>query len=365
MTNEVQTYQAHQQEIALRTPQQVIQQLQAVQSLMKEAMVDKQDYGTIPGCGDKPTLLKPGAEKLCAMFRLGMKIVSENVKDLAGGHREYETTAEVFHQPTGCTVCHGVGVATTMESKHRFRTGGGEVTGLDVPKSYWDTRRDNHAEAAKQLAQLANEAGYDGTKFGTKKDDAGMWKISTFGDKIENDNPADCYNTVRKMAKKRAFVDAVITATNASCIFTQDIEDTAIPPQQEAPSQPPSQANYTPRSNPPTPPPTPSSDAQKGVEYSGTINEVVVLKEGNKNGRTWVKLGIVVTTDNGVKTFATFDKGMADYAAAHAGQACQVRAEQNKYKELEALYISAENMPSSDIQDTDLSDDTIDDIPFV
>ncbi len=43
--------------------------------------------------------------------------------------------------------------------------------------------------------------------------------------KLENDNPADDYNTVLKMAKKRALVDAVLTATAASDIFTQDLED--------------------------------------------------------------------------------------------------------------------------------------------
>lgn len=32
-------------------------------------------------------------------------------------------------------------------------------------------------------------------------------------------------NTVLKMAKKRAFVDAILTATGASGVFTQDIED--------------------------------------------------------------------------------------------------------------------------------------------
>ncbi len=41
----------------------------------------------------------------------------------------------------------------------------------------------------------------------------------------ENPDIADTYNTVLKMAKKRAFVDASLTATAASDIFTQDVED--------------------------------------------------------------------------------------------------------------------------------------------
>jgi ribosomal protein L12E/L44/L45/RPP1/RPP2 len=44
-------------------------------------------------------------------------------------------------------------------------------------------------------------------------------------DKVENDNPADVYNTVLKMAKKRAQVDATLTATGTSDLLTQDIEE--------------------------------------------------------------------------------------------------------------------------------------------
>jgi hypothetical protein len=43
--------------------------------------------------------------------------------------------------------------------------------------------------------------------------------------KIENPDIADTYNTVLKMAKKRAYVDATITAAAASDMFTQDMED--------------------------------------------------------------------------------------------------------------------------------------------
>jgi hypothetical protein len=75
------------------------------------------------------------------------------------------------------------------------------------------------------LKDLANKAGFAGDKFGTKKDDAGIWMITTHGEKVEHDNPADYYNTCLKMAKKRAHVDAILTATAASDIFTQDIED--------------------------------------------------------------------------------------------------------------------------------------------
>lgn len=52
--------------------------------------------------------------------------------------------------------------------------------------------------------------------------------------RVEHDNPADYYNTCLKMAKKRALVDAILTATAASDIFTQDVEDMDIElPQQQ------------------------------------------------------------------------------------------------------------------------------------
>jgi hypothetical protein len=39
------------------------------------------------------------------------------------------------------------------------------------------------------------------------------------------DNPADIYNTCLKMAKKRSLVDAVITTTGCSDLFTQDLDE--------------------------------------------------------------------------------------------------------------------------------------------
>ena len=58
--------------------------------IMAGAMVKGEDYGVIPGTGSKPTLLKPGAEKLCVLFKLSTKIET-TMRDLGRGHREYET----------------------------------------------------------------------------------------------------------------------------------------------------------------------------------------------------------------------------------------------------------------------------------
>jgi hypothetical protein len=43
--------------------------------------------------------------------------------------------------------------------------------------------------------------------------------------RLDNDDPYTLANTVLKMAKKRAQVDATLTVASLSEIFTQDIED--------------------------------------------------------------------------------------------------------------------------------------------
>ena len=58
--------------------------------------------------------------------------------------------------------------------------------------------------------------------------------MSQVAGRVENSDLADTYNTVLKMAKKRALVDATLTATAASDIFTQDLEDYTPPEVAEA-----------------------------------------------------------------------------------------------------------------------------------
>ena len=183
-------------------------QINLIQQVMRETMKDGEHFGVIPGCGKKPSLLKPGAEKLSTVFRLAP---SYDIKrgDLANGHREYEITCKLTHISTGQVVGEGVGSCSTMEAKYRYRTGEVTPTGKPVPKEYWDNR---------------DQKIIGGKGYSTKKVD-GKWQIVEQGERVEHDNPADHYNTVLKMAKKRAHVDAVLTATAASDIFTQDVED--------------------------------------------------------------------------------------------------------------------------------------------
>ena len=195
--------------------QQLLGQVQLIQQVMVATMRDGEHFGKIPGCGDKPTLLKPGAEKLCLTFRLAPAYAVEE-KQLDRGHREYRVLCTLSSILSGAFVGQGVGICTSMEAKYRFRVGQGEPTDKPVPRAYWDLRQEDPAKAQECIG---------GKGFSTRKIEGKGWMICKGGEKTEHDNPADHYNTVLKMAKKRALVDAVLTATAASDIFTQDLED--------------------------------------------------------------------------------------------------------------------------------------------
>jgi hypothetical protein len=190
-------------------------QLDHVHGVMKQVMVEGEDYGTIPGCA-KPCLLKAGAEKLSLTFRLVPRYTGEREPvELGNGHREYVIHCSLFNSQ-GDALGEGLGSCSTMESKYRYRTGPRESTGKPVPKEYWDKRNSDPKGAQELLG---------GKGFCVHKGESGVWEVCVQGEKVENPDIADQYNTVLKMAKKRAYVDAVLTRTAASAIFTQDIDD--------------------------------------------------------------------------------------------------------------------------------------------
>lgn len=193
------------------TVDQLVGQIEKVQDAMRRAMVDGEHYGVIPGTG-KPSLLKPGAEKLCLLFRLAPTYEITR-REPHIGHVEYEVLCQLRHIESEKLIASGVGLCTTMESRYRWRKG-------------------SHAcPHCGESAIIKGKEEYGGGWLCWKKKDGCGAK---FGDEafslddlkaIENPDLADSYNTVLKMAKKRAHVDATLTATAASDIFTQDMEE--------------------------------------------------------------------------------------------------------------------------------------------
>lgn len=177
------------------TAQEIQANARLIQEVMKAVMKDKIHYGTVPGCGDKPTLLKPGAEKILSTFRIA---VFPEIKDLSGMDSiRYQVITKGVFTGNGTPVelgC-GVGECSSEEEKYKWRKA--------VGKEFDETPEDRKRKKWK--------------KGGYGKPDYQEAQVRT--------NPADLANTILKMAKKRSIVDLTLTVTAASDCFSQDIED--------------------------------------------------------------------------------------------------------------------------------------------
>jgi hypothetical protein len=293
--HEIQTYQGAPPPLALS---EVRAQVNLIQEIMREVMKEGDHYGVIPGTTGKPSLLKPGAEKIIMTFRL-VPDPQVDVIDLPNEHREYRVRVALTTQ-NGVFLGAGVGSCATMEGKYRFRTGPSELTANPVPKEYWDIRRENPAKAQAILG---------GKGFTPKKDDNGMWVIAIQGAKVEHENPADYYNTCLKMAKKRALVDACLTVTAASDIFSQDLDDDDIATLT-------GKNGETPAGKEPIKQPAKkqTNGKQEPLTAKGNIEDVTV-KSGTGAKGEWTRYGVRI---NGV-TYGTFDAAIGDIAEQYKG----------------------------------------------
>lgn len=133
--------------------------IRMLQEYVREHMVEGEDFGVIPG-GTKPTLFKPGAEKLNAIFGLAPMVeVTNRLEDWERGFVSYEVKVTLINKRNGQKEAEGVGACNSAEKRYRTQ------------------------------------------------------------------DAANIANTILKMGKKRALIDATITATRASGLFTQDLED--------------------------------------------------------------------------------------------------------------------------------------------
>ena len=156
------------------SPAEVTRRTEMLRDYVKNHMTVGEDYGVIPG-GNKPTLFKPGAEKLNAVFGLSPMVeVSNRVEDWDNGFVAYEMKVTLLNKRTGGVEAEGIGSCNSRERRYK------------------------------------------------------------------NQDAAGIANTVLKMAKKRALVDATLSATRASGMFTQDLEDIEFESDK---------GNYSPRNN--------------------------------------------------------------------------------------------------------------------
>jgi hypothetical protein len=210
---------------------QVSAALKLIHDVMRECMEEGKDYGKVPGCGEKPGLFQPGAQKLSMMFQLNPEVKDEVISDYPNFHRGYRLVVRVTNGPK---FADGVGECSTMESKYRFRNGS-----LVCPECGKESVLKSKNPGEGWFCW--SKKGGCGAKFATDDESISKQNVG----KVENENPADHWNTCRKMAFKRAFVHAIINATNTSELWSQDLEDlagngvVAAPERSEAPKTPP------------------------------------------------------------------------------------------------------------------------------
>lgn len=227
---------------------QAVERRNAITQYVKQLMVNGTDYGKIPGI-EKPTLLKPGAEKLVTFFGLSPEFIcEERVEDWTGADHKGEA---FFYYRYKCRLTRnskligeGVGSCNSWEAKYRYRW----VRESDVPEGMDRTKLPKRDGSSTEFEFAINKAETTG-KYGkpieywqkfkdaiaagtavygmrkTSKGESPAYTIPDVQYRVPNTDAADVVNTIQKMSQKRALIAAVLIGVNASEFFTQDVED--------------------------------------------------------------------------------------------------------------------------------------------
>lgn len=198
------------------TVDDLVAQADKIKQVMDRAMKSGVHYGTIPGIS-KPTLLKPGAETLNVLLRLAPSYHSERVFH-DDGHLTVISKCTLTHIPSGLVIAEGEGLCSTREAKYAYRQGK-----RTCPKCGADAIVRSPRKSAYFC--ISNEGGC-GERYAFNSEHAKVLDGQDVG-RADNPDLPDTWNTVLKMADKRALVAAVLNGTAASDVFTQDVEDSA------------------------------------------------------------------------------------------------------------------------------------------
>lgn len=196
--------------------EKLLERVDKIKEVQARVMKQGQHYGKVPGV-DKPTLLKPGAEILGLTFQLAPEFAIEDRWD--GPHLECVVTCKLIHAPSETFVGSGIGSCSTRESKYAWRKAERECPACGEPAII----KGKAEYGGGWLCWNKPEKGKHGC--GAKFPDGDESIELQQTDRVPNPDIADQYNTIRKMACKRAHVAAILFVTCASEIFTQDVED--------------------------------------------------------------------------------------------------------------------------------------------
>jgi ssDNA-binding Zn-finger/Zn-ribbon topoisomerase 1 len=175
-----------------KTLKDKLQAIQHFQSLVQSSLIKDMDYGIIPGV-KKPSLYQPGAEKIAKLLDLAEYYdMMTEIEDWEKGFFYYKIRCTLKLIGTDIVISQGLGSSNSKEPKFKYRW----LWPGDVPPNM------------------------DKSKLVTRKTKKGGLQY-----RFDNEEIFEIVNTILKMGKKRAFIDAVKSAGRLSNLFTQDVED--------------------------------------------------------------------------------------------------------------------------------------------
>jgi hypothetical protein len=289
------------------TASEILAQVRLIQEVMNAVMQEGHHYGKIPGT-PKPTLYKPGAEKLLSTFHIGVDPRNE-IADLSNEDEiRYRVLIKGFSQATDNLLGVGLGECSSNEEKYKWR------------KPVCDEEFEEMPTDRKRVVWKKGE-------------------IKAYQQKQVRMNPIDVANTILKMAKKRALIDMTLTVIAASDIFDQDLED--LPEGMEL------GINGKPPIKMPKQKETSSENGKtKNTETIVTGIDKITQKEGKKkDGKLYTLYQIVA----GEKTYSTFDKKIFEEvkAAIQGGLQVTMEFKQTQYG-LEIVSLKTQGPPEDE-----------------
>lgn len=171
--------------------------IKQMQTLVQKHMVEGVDYGTIPGCGEKKSLLQPGAEKalqlwnLTKRFHIIEKVISKEFISI-----DVKCIVAPMGKPH-LIIAECIANCNSQEEKYAAN---------------WFTEKKLPDPSIKHTLKKKEKTGSYG-KF--------------FVYRIPKESAYNDYNTILKMSQKRAMVGAAKLATNCSDQFLDEAEKTS------------------------------------------------------------------------------------------------------------------------------------------
>jgi len=176
--------------------EQALQRIRQYQAVVKEELIAGIDYGPVSEKNGKAVLFKSGAKKLLSIHGLADRYeILEEIEDWERGIFYYLVKCILQNQKTGKTVTEGLGSCNSKENKYRWR---------------WVTEKELPPEVNKDVLPKKVVNGQYG-------------KYNLY--KIANDDIYSQVDTIQKMARERALLDAVLSACALSSVFAQDIDE--------------------------------------------------------------------------------------------------------------------------------------------